>query len=75
MQISLKPLYLQLMVPNEKYLETEKQSLLDSAELTFGKEYFEKLERLSADLLMREEEEQDYIVTINYQGAFHAIQE
>ena len=60
--------------PNQ--LDTQKQKLIDDAELIFGKMYFERLEELSQDLLLADQENKaGFIITVNYQGAFYASQE
>ncbi len=64
------------MSDKDKQLEAQKQDLIDSAEIAFGKEYFERIEKLSEDLLlMDEEKDAGFTLTVNYQGAFYAGQE
>lgn len=64
------------MRDESKTLEHQKQELLDFTEDVFGKEYFEKLDKLSQDLLIKEEKKlPDFTVTVSYKGAFYASQE
>ena len=64
------------MSDKNKQLESQKQDLIESAEIAFGKEYFERINKLSQDLLLREEEKDaGFTLTVNYQGAFYAGKE
>ena len=56
-----------------KSLEVQKEEILDLANEKFGKDYFDKLEELSKNLLIEEEtKEPEYTISVNYQGAFYA---
>jgi hypothetical protein len=56
-----------------KSYEEQKQELFDIAEEKFGRDYFEQLELLTKEYT--EEEMSKYSLTVNYKGAFYAIEE
>lgn len=61
------------MSEKNKSLEQEKEDILKIAERRFGKEYFEKLNKLSQDLLLENNSNQDdYELIVNHKGAFYA---
>ena len=60
--------------PNQ--LDIQKLQLIEDAELKFGKMYFDRLEELSQDLLLVDDETNaGFSITVNYQGAFYASPE
>lgn len=64
----------QKMINNNLILENEKQAVIDIAEEQFGRDYFDKLDKMMQDYL-DEEETLDYSLTTNYEGAFYAYAE
>lgn len=64
----------QKMINNNLILENEKQAVIDIAEEQFGRDYFDKLDKMMQDYL-DEEETLDYSITTNYEGAFYAYAE
>lgn len=62
------------MINNDLILENEKQSVIDIAEEQFGRDYFDKLDKMMQDYL-DDEETLDYSLTTNYEGAFYAYTE
>ncbi|MBO7445653.1 MAG: hypothetical protein J6T86_04510 [Bacteroidales bacterium] len=64
----------QKMINNNLILENEKQAVIDIAEEQFGRDFFDKLDKMMQDYL-DEEETLDYSLTTNYEGAFYAYAE
>ena len=59
---------------NHSSLEREKTGLIELAEGRFGKDYFDRLDRLTESFL-EQEEAINYTITTNYEGAFYAYAE
>lgn len=55
-------------------LEKEKAGLIELAENRFGKDYFDRLDKLTESFL-EQDEAINYTITTNYEGAFYAYAE
>lgn len=56
---------------NNHALENEKTKLVELAESHFGKDFFDRLDKLTESYLEKEEVT-NYTLTTNYEGAFYA---
>lgn len=59
---------------NTDLLEKEKEDIIEIAENKFGKEYFDKLDKLT-QVFLENDEVVNYTLTTNYEGAFYAYTE
>lgn len=59
---------------NQHSLERERTELFELAESHLGKDFFDRLDRTTESFLEKEEEI-NYTLTTNYEGAFYAYAE